>query len=973
MEEGGGDALPHAHEPWNVITALNLEPYLPAGDTWHILDLAASALLPGYAFAQVANTFTLTAADNITDTGSLELDTPFDIVTFEENGRRYAAVTASGDDGVQILDITDPTSITVAGSINNNSTTGVLLDSARQIAIYENGTNRYAAVTASGDNSVQILDITNPASITAAGSIEDSANTELSGAWGIAVFESEGDHYAAVTASNSDTVQVLNITDPTDISPYGQITDTAGLKLDRPTNIDIFESGSSRYAVVNAYYESGVQILDITGANIVAAGSISDSTAGVLLNGAWDIDVFESGTGLYAAVTAYDYGAVQILDITDPDAITAAGSISNSTAGVLLGGAWDIDVFESGTDLYAAVTAESDNAVQIFDLNDLDNLTLAGSISNSTAGVLLNGAVGIDVFESEGSLYAAVAAAYSNAVQIIKIGGGTSTTIPEGAFITTWETTSADESITIPVNGTFTIDWGDGTVNEDVTDYQTHEYAVDDTYTVAISGGLESINISNATAADAAKLQSIEQWGNIGWTTMNSAFQGATNMVYNADDVPDLSGVTDMSEMFVRSSFNGDISNWDVSGVTNMNSMFGNADSFNQDLNDWDVSGVTTMVNMFADTASFNGNISGWDVSNVLFMSGMFSDTASFNGDISNWNISSALSMVNMFQYATAFNQNLGKWHITLDNNSIDLTDSGTTIGAISPQNDWIVRSGGTYGIGENRDSEKFEISGTSLNVKAGEDYTARTDYVINITSTHTLGTNNYHLVEVTVTGTSIPEGAFATTWKTDSAGESISIPVEVHTSGTLTIDWGDGSTATTVTTSGTQTHPYSTSGEYQVNMTGDLSRIIMDDSTTKTKLISIDQWGDIEWTTMEGAFRGASNMVYNASDAPDLSDVTSMKFMFFQAADFDGDLSGWGVSNVENMVATFYDTSFNGDISGWDVSSVNNMDSMFFSANDFDQDLSSWNTASVTDMSNMFNGATSFTIGISHLGTLQV
>ena len=32
---------------------------------------------------------------------------------------------------------------------------------------------------------------------------------------------------------------------------------------------------------------------------------------------------------------------------------------------------------------------------------------------------------------------------------------------------------------------------------------------------------------------------------------------------------------------------------------------------------------------------SFNGDISDWDVSNVTGMSGMFSDADSFNGDIS--------------------------------------------------------------------------------------------------------------------------------------------------------------------------------------------------------------------------------------------------------------------------------------------------------------------------------------------------
>ena len=50
----------------------------------------------------------------------------------------------------------------------------------------------------------------------------------------------------------------------------------------------------------------------------------------------------------------------------------------------------------------------------------------------------------------------------------------------------------------------------------------------------------------------------------------------------------------------------GDISNWDVSNVTNMREMFLHATSFNQPLNNWDVSNVTDMRRMFNGARSFN-------------------------------------------------------------------------------------------------------------------------------------------------------------------------------------------------------------------------------------------------------------------------------------------------------------------------------------------------------------------------------
>ena len=50
----------------------------------------------------------------------------------------------------------------------------------------------------------------------------------------------------------------------------------------------------------------------------------------------------------------------------------------------------------------------------------------------------------------------------------------------------------------------------------------------------------------------------------------------------------------------------GDISQWDVSNVTNMSSLFANAHSFNQPLNNWNMSNVETMNGVFDGAISFN-------------------------------------------------------------------------------------------------------------------------------------------------------------------------------------------------------------------------------------------------------------------------------------------------------------------------------------------------------------------------------
>src|SRR5690606_17316683 len=146
--------------------------------------------------------------------------------------------------------------------------------------------------------------------------------------------------------------------------------------------------------------------------------------------------------------------------------------------------------------------------------------------------------------------------------------------------------------------------------------------------------------------------------------------------------------------------------------------------------------------------------------------------------------------------------------------------------------------------------------------------------------------------------------------------------------------------------------------GTYTVSINGSFPAIRLGSygDNVSHKLMSIEQWGDITWASMEAAFSGAKYMVLNASDAPDLSGVSSLMRMFFGAELVNGDLSHWDVSNVTNMSGMFYSAfAFNSDISLWDVSNVTNMSGMFWQASSFNQDIGGWDVGNVEEMSFMF------------------
>ncbi len=238
-------------------------------------------------------------------------------------------------------------------------------------------------------------------------------------------------------------------------------------------------------------------------------------------------------------------------------------------------------------------------------------------------------------------------------------------------FITTWKTDntgiSGDDQVTIPVYGgetyDYSVDWGDGTSDTNVTGSITHTYASIGTYTVSIWGTFPGINFDNT--GDKEKILTIEHWGSIVWGRMNAAYYGCTNLAYNATDTPDLSNVTSTMHMFCNAtSFNGDISSWDVSRITDMSYMFYGASAFNQDIGSWDVSGVIDMSSMFYNASAFNQDIGSWDVSSVGSMNSMFRGASSFNQDIGTWIVDTVSNMSYMFYSASSFNQDIVSWNV---------------------------------------------------------------------------------------------------------------------------------------------------------------------------------------------------------------------------------------------------------------------------------------------------------------------
>lgn len=221
-------------------------------------------------------------------------------------------------------------------------------------------------------------------------------------------------------------------------------------------------------------------------------------------------------------------------------------------------------------------------------------------------------------------------------------------------FITTWTTTIALQTITLPatsISNNFDVDWGDGSAVETViTANPTHEYATADTYTITIKNGGSCPSWSFNDGGDKLFIDDIVNWGDVGFVDLLGAFYGCVNMSVSATDSGNFSIVTTMSRMFRSASIaDPDVSTWDVSSVTNIDSMFRSMLIADPDVSAWDVSSVVTMIATFDASPMANPDVSTWDVSSVTNMSAMFRSAPMANPDVSAWNVSNVSNMTTMF------------------------------------------------------------------------------------------------------------------------------------------------------------------------------------------------------------------------------------------------------------------------------------------------------------------------------------
>ena len=545
----------------------------------------------------------------------------------------------------------------------------------------------------------------------------------------------------------------------------------------------------------------------------------------------------------------------------------------------------------------------------------------------------------------------------------------------------------------------------------------------------------------DASGSDAKRLSKVTQWGTNEWKSLTSAFYDCENMDVTATDRPTLTGGISLVSMFRGCTslvYNPSINNWGTADVTNMSGMFTGATSFNQPIGSWNTGSVTDMGNMFSGATSFNQPIGNWNTGNVTDMAYMFEGATSFNQPI-NWNVQNVILMRGLLKGATSFNKPFGTTFASSLTNTIDI--SRMFEGATSfnqPIVNWNTVSVNIVedmfynatSFDQPLDGLKFDShpsmgnmlynSGISChNLSVTFDAWATQATALNYTGVNLiLDANKYYNtmgqtalntlttapLNWTINGGTFaadcltPNDWFVTVWDMtkptnrtyNSPNTTIAIPAVGRNFKLYWEDVNNPSIHDTVTVPMSLwwgSSPYclpvpagTTKVRIKIHKGSGILRRIMQSTAHDTdykRLITVEQWGTNQWTSMEMAFCYCENMDITANDVPDLSAVKGMHAMFWGCRNLvnaNGSMSRWNTEHVDTMTMVFLGaSSFNCPIGNWNTANVTDMSQMFFGATLFNQDISGWNTEKVTNMSYMFGGASSFNQPLNNWKTRNV
>lgn len=419
------------------------------------------------------------------DTGGYDtLAGAIDVDVMVTSGRTFAVIAAFDDDGIQVIDITDPLNPVPASSAVDDLDGYDMLDGARGVDIASISGRTYGVITSYNDDAIQIIDMVNPYLPLPVSSFDgdDDDAVRLDGATDVEVVIDAEEAYAIVTSYNDDALQIVNITTPAVPESIRSLVDDESRfnSLAGASDIDVVRVLTTTYGLVSGYKDDGIQIIDLNNPSLpravgntldeeddhdfyldgvsgmetivadgttylLAAAHLGDGMQVMSLSkpatpvpvadvsgpddivisqeGFWGMDTFVQNGRTYTVVASYHDDAIQIIDVTNPYLPLPISNVFDGDGDFeVLAGASDVETVSIAGRTYGVVAAYADNAIQIVNLTDPANPQFVQEILDGENGFeALGGPLDVEVAQISGRAYAVVAAYDDDAIQIIDL------------------------------------------------------------------------------------------------------------------------------------------------------------------------------------------------------------------------------------------------------------------------------------------------------------------------------------------------------------------------------------------------------------------------------------------------------------------------------------------------------------------------------------------------------------------------
>ena len=466
--------------------------------------------------------FDVTSVGKIENGGERLLDGVRGVATTTIDGSTYVVAASQNEDGIEIIDISDPTSPTSVGRVAHSTN----LNGAHQVDITTIGSSTYAVVAAKSNHSIEIIDISDPTTPTSVGRLADGDSREMAGAYDIAIATINDKTYAVVTGNSDHGVEIIDISDPTSPSGVGRVTDDNDRLLKNPAEVRIATIGGSTYAVVGSHVDDGVEIIDIsTPTSPSPVGRISDADDGnsgaiYELEATNSLAIATIGSSTYVVAGGYDDDGIAIIDISTPASPVYVSELEDgidttkcTAANVerCLDGPRGIAVETIGGLTYAIVVSEKDSAVTVIDITTPSDPTIVATVSDDAVKEL-GGAKAVSIATISDSIYAVVSGWSDDGIEIIHLYTGEPTVTITSSSGSSGDTVGSDTL-------SYTVTFG----------LTTNDFTIDD---ITVSGGtISNFDGSGTTYTFDVVLSSS------GTVTVSIAADAATNTVGNGNSV----------------------------------------------------------------------------------------------------------------------------------------------------------------------------------------------------------------------------------------------------------------------------------------------------------------------------------------------------------------------------------------------------------------------------------------------------